>query len=178
MPTVEPMSPLERFAMEAALYQQWSRHGTEQGGSAVREALLRISSLYLAALELPAMDVTFDRLDAERVGDEEWQAVFTGCSRLPIDYYGEVSEPLTIPPGESGIGSIADDVADIYRDVVTGLRAFQAGHRQQAQWEWGSGFREHWGNHATSALRALHAWLVMNEPESSGPVDSSADSMI
>lgn len=165
------MSPCERFAVEAALYQQWSLHGTDQGGSAVREALLRITSLYLAALELPAPATNdqSDQPDPERVGNVEWQAVFTACSRLPIDYYGEVREPLMIPPGNSEIGSIADDIADIYRDVVTGLRAFQAGHEAQALWEWRSGFRQHWGNHATSAIRALHGWLVMNEPEHLGP---------
>ena len=79
--------------------------------------------------------------------------------------YGEVLDPLPVPPEEPVIGSIADDVIDIYRDVVTGLRAYQAGNKTGALWEWGGGFRHHWGEHATGAIRAIHAWLASNEFE-------------
>ncbi len=39
---------LDRFADQAQLYQQWARHGTTQSSHAAREALMRISALYLA----------------------------------------------------------------------------------------------------------------------------------
>jgi hypothetical protein len=63
------------------------------------------------------------------------------------------------------MGFLADDLGDIYRDVTTGLRAFQAGHILQARWEWGFHFQHHWGEHATSAIRALHSWLEANSPD-------------
>ena len=67
-----------------------------------------------------------------------------------------------MPPEKAVVGSLADDIADIYRDVVSGLRAFQSGLRAEAIWEWGFNFRDHWGRHATEAIKALHAWLAEN----------------
>ena len=79
--------------------------------------------------------------------------------------YGEVFDPLTIPSEEPVIGSIADDIIDIYRDVVTGLRAYRLGDLANARWEWAFNFAHHWGEHATGAIRALHAWLAANAPD-------------
>jgi hypothetical protein len=76
--------------------------------------------------------------------------------------YGEVFNPLIVPPEEPVLGSLSDDITDIYRDVVTGLREYEAGRRTQALWEWGFGFQAHWGEHATGAIRALHCWLASN----------------
>ena len=159
------MDAVDRFAAEAALFQQWARYGTDQGDSAAREALIRITRLYLAALDLPPAwsEELADQHDAARVGDEEWRAVFAACARLPLDYYGEVFDPLPVPPEQPVVASLADDIADIYRDVVSGLQEHQAGRRAQAVWEWGFGFRHHWGEHATGAIRALHCWLAGND---------------
>jgi hypothetical protein len=162
----ELMDAVERFATEAAAFQQWARHGADTGERAVREALVRITRLYLAALELPPAwsEELASEPDAERVGEDEWRAVFAAASRLPVDYYAEVFDPSVIPPEVPVIASIADDIADIYRDVVSGLGAYQAGRRAQAIWEWGFGFEHHWGEHATGAIRALHAWLATHSP--------------
>jgi hypothetical protein len=37
---------------------------------------------------------------------------------------------------------------------VDGLRLFEAGHYRRAHWHWVFSF-QHWGEHATSAIRAL-----------------------
>lgn len=158
------MDALDRFGAEAALFQQWARHGTDRGEAAAREALLRITRLYLAALDLPPShgEEPADAVDAKSVDDEEWRAVFAAASRLPLDYYGEVFDPSALPPEEPVVGSFADDIADIYRDVVGGLREQQAGRRARAAWQWSFAFRHHWGKHATGAIRALHSWLAAN----------------
>jgi hypothetical protein len=144
--------PCDRFAEEAALFELWARSRGAGGEAAAREGLLRITRLYLAALDLPR---------AEGSGD----------------YYGQVSNPLAVPPEEPGIGSVADDIADIYRDIVTGLREYRAGRTMAALWEWEFGFRQHWGDHATGAIRALHAWLAEHAPEHLGspPLDRATD---
>jgi hypothetical protein len=163
-PEVSRVDALDRFGAEAALFQQWARCGTDRGEVAAREALLGITRLYLAALELPPAwsEELADAEDAVGVDDEEWRAVFAAAGRLPLDFYGEVFDPLAVPPEQPVLGSIADDIADIYRDVVGGLRELQAGRRAQASWEWGFGFQHHWGEHATGAIRALHCWLAAN----------------
>lgn len=156
------MDAVDRFAVEAARFREWARNGSDQAEGAAREALVHLTRLYLTALELPSAwsEELADRPDAERVGDEEYRAVAAACRRLPFELYGEVFDPLPVPPDEPVVGSLTDDIADVYRDVVTGLREYEAGRRAQAVWEWGFGLRHHWGEHATSAIRALHCWLA------------------
>ena len=157
---------VEEFASEAIRFEQWACTTNEDAAMAARTALIRISALYFAALQLPPpfSEELDSRPDAERLPDEENERIIAYRS-LPFDMYGQVSDPLPIPPGEPAIGSLADDIIDIYRDVVTGLRAYQNGDEPNAIWEWGFGFRHHWGEHATGAIRALHAWLAANDCE-------------
>lgn len=156
------MDAIEQFAAETVVFAHWARHGADTGAPAAREALVRITRLYLLGLQLPSYwtEDTADRPDAVDLGDDEWQAVFTATGRLPVDEYAEIFDPLTLPPEPPVVGSLADDIADIYQDVVTGLRAYQAGQKATALWEWGFGFQSHWGAHATDAMRALHWWMT------------------
>ena len=161
------MDAVERFAAAVAAFRDWAR-GTDTGEAAVRAALLHITRLYLAALELPAVrwDEVVNQPEADRVNDTEWRAVYDATARLPLDYYGSVFYPLIVPPEESpSIGSVSDDIADLYRDTVSGLRALEAGLRAVAVWDWKFHFRHHWGKHATDAIGALHAWLAENASE-------------
>lgn len=159
------MDAVDRFAAETTAFQQWALHGTDSGAEAAREALIRITRLYLAGLELPSAwsEELADQPDAERVGNTEWGDVFaTAQRRLPMKHYCEVFEPWAVRPMEPVVESLPDDIADIYRDVVTGLRAYQSGQRSVAVWEWEFGLHTHWGEHATGAIRALHCWLAKN----------------
>jgi hypothetical protein len=158
------MDAIDQFATEAVRFEEWAHTEERNPGRAACEALIRISSLYVAALQLPPpfTDELEGHPDVQRLPTDE-SAKVKSYLGLPIDMYGEVFDPLSVPPEEPVIGSIADDVIDIYRDVVTGLRAYQAGNKSGALWEWGFGFRHHWGEHATGAIRAIHAWLASNE---------------
>ena len=154
------MDSLDRFAQEAARFEAWATRQEREGAAAVREALTRIASLYLAALQLPhySSEALGDAPEVKRLEDVEMANVVAHWS-LPIHHYGEVFDPLIVPPEAPVIGSIADDIGDIYRDVVSGLRAYQSGNRVGAGWDWSFLFAYHWGEHATGAIRALHACL-------------------
>jgi hypothetical protein len=82
------------------------------------------------------------------------------CARLPLRY-SEQFDPLAISSTEEPtIGDIADDIADIFRDVRNGLWYFDTGRLPDAAWEWAFGFQSHYGRHAAGAVRILHAtWL-------------------
>jgi hypothetical protein len=82
---------------------------------------------------------------------------------FPFQYYWEIFEPVTDTPEEAVCGDITDDLGDIYIDVKEGLLAYPLSE-QSAVWHWRTTFGFHWGRHATSALRALHAY----DPESAG----------
>src|SRR5262245_45405487 len=118
------MDAVDRFAAEAARFRDWALNGTDQAEWAARGALVRLTRLYLAALELPPAwnEELADQPDAERVGDDECRAGGAACRRLPFDLYGEVFDPFLVPPEEPVVGSLTDDITDIYRDVITGLR--------------------------------------------------------
>ncbi len=151
------------FAEEAAQFQRWARLELDEGGASAGVALTRITRLYLAALLLPPP--WSDGLSCEivkYVDDAEWKLVYKSAGRLPLDYYSESFDPIVVPADAPTIGSLSDDIADIYRDVVTGLRHHEAGRYAEAVWEWAFSFRHHWGTHATGAMRALHAWLTQN----------------
>ena len=56
------------------------------------------------------------------------------------------------------LGSLADDLADIYFDLKEGLALHESGESEPDQviWEWRFSFDIHWGEHALSALRTIH----------------------
>jgi hypothetical protein len=77
-----------------------------------------------------------------------------------FDAYRKVFDP-TSDETESIYGSLADDLADIYRDVQEGLLLRDA---KQACWEeivfdWRVTFYSHWGKHAIDALEVIHCRL-------------------
>jgi hypothetical protein len=80
---------------------------------------------------------------------------------LPFQYYSEVWNPIAVPAeADPIVGDLADDLADIYLDVKRGLLHLEHDHPFDAAFHWAFMFRVHWGRHATSALRALHCYLV------------------
>jgi hypothetical protein len=139
------MENVTKFVAEAERFESWARDTADEGEWAAREALLRIVCLYLAALHLPPpwSDELSEDAEPKRVSNDELRTIIARCSRLPFD------SPI-----------IANDISEIYGDVVSGLRAYRSGHTAEAIWEWGFQFRFHWGRHATDTIGALHAWLA------------------
>ncbi len=133
---------------------------------AAREALIRITSLYIAGLELP-QPIAGGAENGDGVDSLPGSDVskVKGHGGIPFDYYRVVFDPHKIPPEEAILGSLDDDILDIFRDVVTGLRVFESGNRSAALWEWGIHFKNHWGRHAVCAIHSLHVWLTENAPE-------------
>ena len=160
----KPLDAVARFAGEAASFAEWAEADTMTGEFAARDGLLRLTRLYLAALELPASWAGDADVPGARVTDAETRAVFANARRLPLDFYGEVYDPLPIPAEAPLLGSLADDIADIHRDVLTGLRLYRAGRHDEAIWNWTFSLQSHWGEHVTGAIRALHCWLARNAP--------------
>jgi hypothetical protein len=161
------MDPVAKFADEAAAFERWLLSGADEGADAARECLIRLLELYHAGIELPpeSSNELEERADVERVGDAERRRAYDATRRLPLDFYSEVFDPTEVPAEKAPvIGSLSDDLADIYGDVVTGLRAYRQGDRARAVWEWSFWLHAHWGAHATGAMHALHWWLRNNAP--------------
>ena len=131
--------------------------------------------LYAAGLDLPGIGVLFPKhapstpLDdgAQEAADsardegssEEWDAVLDSL-RAQLqgrDNYREVFNPYDPAEELQVVGSLADDLSAIHRDLLIGLRKWDRQESGHALWDWRSGLENHWGKHLTSALRALHS---------------------
>jgi hypothetical protein len=119
-----------------------------------------------AALSLPKVELKGCKRDSDeskcRMTHEDWQKLYESLQQKlnGWDFYHKVFDPTT-GDTEAIFGSLADDLADIYRDVQEGLLLRGIRH---ASWEavvsdWRFSFYSHWGKHAIDALDVIHARL-------------------
>ncbi|MDN7245549.1 DUF5063 domain-containing protein [Planococcus shenhongbingii] len=107
-----------------------------------------VSRLYTEAFELPEVE-----LEGEHTIDVDFPLPEVIFQKHNV--YKEIFNPYhdTIPVN----GCLDDDITDIYSDIKNGLLLYEQGHDAEAVWEWKFSFEVHWGEHATSAIRALHS---------------------
>lgn len=155
------MTSLDDFAAAVRSYCDWaaSTMATETAKSEMLTARRHLSSLYAMAVNLPAYECDW----VERAPTkDEWSKTFNRFGELPVGYYGSICDPLEVPAGEAALGDLADDLADIWRDLRKGLTIFDEGYREAAGWQWQESFTIHWGEHAVNALAVIHFWLGQN----------------
>lgn len=130
-----------------------NEHTLKKRLSAARDRLLE---LYKAGSKLPHVEPP-DGIEAGPT--PERRKGWAGFDKF--EAYWEVFDPYE----ESApvVGSLSDDLLDIYGDVQRGLALWEQGEvtkrsepRIAAIWEWRFHFEIHWGDHAVDALRALH----------------------
>ncbi|HJT19778.1 MAG TPA: DUF5063 domain-containing protein [Nitrospira sp.] len=116
--------------------------------------------IYAAALELPDVEPATDEL--ERTGESPSPMARLRSLLGRYDEYFEVYDPYV----ETGpiIGSLADDLADIYLDLVRPLAAFDAGETADAIWSWRASLHGHCGDHLVDAMRAIHRAVNFHMP--------------
>jgi hypothetical protein len=126
-----------------------------------------LAGLYAAAHNLPDYGLPEQAVEPPAnldVADEEYAAITTRVRQILGEYCGYrafFDTTLTNDPAEKPVvGALWDDLADIYRDVKPGLKAWDAGceeylHHVAFDWRWPL-FEVHWGLHAVNAMRALH----------------------
>ena len=151
---------LHGFAQLARELVRWARAEPADAAHEATTALSLVSRLYAAALTLELVEVDGESAEPTRIDHAGWQAAYRRFGALPIGYYSVVFHPLLVPAEEPMTGDLADDLADIYRDLLDGLELYDRGFLSDAQWQWAFGFRAHWGKHAVSALAALHEWAT------------------
>lgn len=151
----------ERFTELARRYCNAIEDETLKGREALEAFRILLSDLYASAAVLPDVqpgdpsdrfisDATFTRL-CRRLG-----------ARLPVDTYWSPHRLCTAHPEEAVAGSLTDDLADIWRDLKSGLMGLvSAGYSTRAYiwWDWRFQMEIHWGRHATDALRVMHEAL-------------------
>lgn len=100
-------------------------------------------------------------------GEHEWRKLYNFLKEKLGDWdlYHQVFDPTK--DSEAICGTLADDIADIYRDLRKGL-AFREKRSGQpdvdAVWTWHLLFYSHWGKHAMDALLTIHFRLQNTVP--------------
>lgn len=95
---------------------------------------------------------------ATRQSQQEWGQLYNLLKERLGDWdlYWQVFDPTE--DSEAIYGSLADDLADIYRDVKEGIVLRETGEVpvENIVWTWRLTFGFHWGKHAMDALRTIH----------------------
>lgn len=137
-----------------------------RGASLTNALILALVDLLQVAYRMPAVELAEGAPESPDllpdVSDDEWHQVFRRLgTRLDAGYYwtaGSELLPFEARAPEPGVGDLRDDLADIWRDLVTGLRGLKSGAAaEDVLWQWQLDFESHWGEHAVDALRVLHA---------------------
>lgn len=151
------------FADEARRFVAWATGAPDPSPMTASVALRRLVALYAAGLALsdgaPASSSSSSSVSRDEPAGV-LRVVAERVAALPVGYYGSLLHPLTVPPGEAGVGDLADDLVDVFGDVAHGLRLFDLGHVDDALWSWRFHLWAHWGEHATSAIHVLHRFVA------------------
>src|SRR5438105_3678749 len=152
------MGEIDHFVSAARSFIAWAESPASLDAHAEALAARRlVVTLIAAAIALPP-DAT-PSLTAPTIPHDEYQVIYRRFGALPFNYYGECFNPLPVPAEEPVVADLADDLADIWRDVKGGLLLYDAGESESAVWHWSNHYSSHWGHHATAALYALQSWF-------------------
>jgi uncharacterized protein DUF5063 len=133
--------------------------GGEGGDQTVPLLLLEVSQILLAGAQLGASKdvIPPGNWEPDVGADPDLDTLRAGlAARLGgSDEYAELFDPYadTRPTAFR----LSDDLATVAADLIHGLQHYQAGRRLEALWWWQYSYVNHWGTHASAALRALHS---------------------
>lgn len=100
-------------------------------------------------------------LATSQLNDARWGQLYSLLKEKLGDWnlYWQVWDPRK--DNEAIHGSLADDIADIYRDLKEGLIRIEAHQSPLGDiiWDWRIAFYSHWGKHAIDAMRTIHFLL-------------------
>ncbi len=165
--------PIDRFCETATAFSVWCTSPPGHAIEEARKALEFFRSLQYQAEWLKIPEDFDTRVNGERCNDALWKEVFERAGCLPFNHY-EI-EPKTKKKGrgkgkpEKGkkgktdsvvpVADLADDIADVFRDLSEGLSLYTGGHLAEAEWAMRHSYDTHWGEHAREACKVLSLWL-------------------
>lgn len=148
---------MKLFSEAAKEFCDWAG-GPDTHELDLRDILVRLSNLNLIILETQQLGFGEDIAHVS-VSDADWNRVYAKFSALPLKYYSIMFNPEVLEEAPV-TGDLADDLADIYRDIKSGLLLHEAGHTVEAIWVWKQTYMIHWGRHVTSAIHAIYCRLA------------------
>jgi hypothetical protein len=163
---------LRGFADAALEYCRWVKAAPSEPRAEMLQAQRLLTALLHHVLQLPASDWQNLKPASDEAGTisgateehlKERHSLYSAATErfadLPVNVYWLIFDPLDEADLQPVAGTLGDDLADIYCDLVEGLEHFRVGDLDEALWEWRFGYDTHWGNHLFEALRVIHSYL-------------------
>lgn len=165
-------SPLANFALVAESYIAF----IDSFASARPENLYTTLELHLADLYSTILPVVAEmnepslpELEDIGMSHEQWHQISqligntTGDETAQmIKWHEKIEGKDSFPPSALRAYELFDDLADIYRDLNTGLILWNLDtpeSRIEASWKWRYNYDTHWGNHLFRASTTVHEVL-------------------
>jgi hypothetical protein len=124
-----------------------------------RELLIRLI-FHIPAVESHQHGADFD---GKRTGADEFGRAVKRFGEFPFNFYRVVFDPHDFEAKDEPVtGMLADDLGDIYRDLVEGLDNAKGGHINDACFDWSQSYMSHWARHAVNALTAIEIYRTDN----------------
>lgn len=123
--------------------------------------------LYYKAGLLPLTEAVFEEGTEKFVTEDDWQAIHDGILKKMGRYneYPRVYDP-ELKDTEDNIGSIAEDLADIYQDLKDFLMVYRMGTSElmnDAVFECVQNYQQYWGRKLLNTLTVLHSLVFSGE---------------
>lgn len=151
------------FLRTARSFCRYIEKGKGKNKRFIKKIQFYLVDLYKYAMLIEPIDVKYDfKKSSMTTYDNYMKIVNLIMPRLPVEYYWEVHDPYDEKKHEPVCGSLSDDIADIYGDIKKELNNFDIGTieaQEHAVFILRLMFMSHWGDHLTSALKALHWYL-------------------
>ena len=136
----------------------------EAGRPLVAADLWRIRGLLLRLLlHIPAVEKHPQGVatTGRRPGEAEFGRALHRFGDFPFRFYRVVFDPHDLEAEDEPVmGMLADDLADIYRDLAEGLDQARQGNLEAACFDWCLSYRTHWARHAVHALTAIELYRL------------------
>lgn len=154
------MASLEEFRLAAEEFCGLA----EAGRPLVAADLWRIRGLLLRLLlHIPAVEKHPQGVETtgRRPGEAEFGRAVHRFGNFPFSFYRVVFDPHDLEAEDEPVmGMLADDLADIYRDLAEGLEQARQGNPESACFDWCLSYRTHWARHAVHALTAIELYRL------------------
>jgi len=118
-----------------------------------------LPQIYSLGMAMPDSDIEDKDVDVEIVSPLGSIEILMG----KYDRYNVVYEPSR--EDKVVVGSLSDDLSDIYLDLKKALVNYQHGHKKDALWQIKFYLKSHAGTHLVDALYVMHRLIEDMDPD-------------
>lgn len=159
-------SEMLEFVTAANGYCQFMEQLSGQEGKAfISEAVTCFSGVYAAFVKLGTTQPENEGTGEPVVSEQEWSNIYQRILMIlgPYNDFLRLADEDEFDRSELVTHTISEDAADVYQELRDFATIYSRGMEEfmnDAAWELGERFAEHWGKKLLRSLLALHELLV------------------